>query len=835
MLKPAPFMLPKPLILLILCAALPLVAAEKPLPPVPDDPQKPPFEPSPEAAPRILLPGFVIRELPVKLTSLNNLEYAPDGRLFAGGYDGRFHLLRDRDGDGLEEEVTTFQPESTPNYPLGIVVHEGDPCFALTDEIVRWRDTDGDGVPDQRETIAKGFDDPELVKAKYLSHRRVDSSMALARGSDDAWYVTMGNAGYNNPYWQEDFPKGQKPSGRAHYHTGARRGCLLRITDDGKVERLNSGLRYIMSLQFNRHGDLFGTDQEGATWCPNGNPFDELLHLQTGRHYGFPPRHPVYLPDVADEPSVWDYAPQHQSTCGFRFNTPTPGRGRFGPSFWEDNAIVTGESRGILWRTALEKTASGYVARTEGIARLNLITVDCAISPQGDLLVACHTGKPDWGNGPQGEGRLFKISYEDAEAPQPVLAWAASETETVVTYDRPVKVVEAGDVTLRAGRYLSAGDHLETMRPPYAVVAMQQRQPVSTLPVKAVRSGDDGRSLVITTVPRRLALHHDLKFGDTALAYDLTGVQAEWSGEGTDGTWTGWLPHPDLGVARAFTKGSAPHEALWARLASPGRLTLRTRLDLWNLMQPATQPGSVLDYTPSPETVTMIFRSDAPFQIEAANATVDRVNERESRLTLAGPKADQWLALALTLETPAKRLDVSYTTLRDKHERAPGVRRFLLPFAEPAPADLPEEEIPELSGGDWEKGRALFNGKAVCSTCHNLRGEGVEVGPDLNNLIHRDYAGVLRDIVDPGAVIHPDAIGYTVTQTNGQVTIGTRVGETKSELHLAQPGGLVAKIAKSAIAKTEALPVSLMPAGLDQALTKEELRDLMTYLLRDRK
>ncbi len=189
----------------------------------------------------------------------------------------------------------------------------------------------------------------------------------------------------------------------------------------------------------------------------------------------------------------------------------------------------------------------------------------------------------------------------------------------------------------------------------------------------------------------------------------------------------------------------------------------------------------------------------------------------------------------MTLETPAKRLDVSYTTLRDKHERAPGVRRFLLPFAEPAPADLPEEEIPELSGGDWEKGRALFNGKAVCSTCHNLRGEGVEVGPDLNNLIHRDYAGVLRDIVDPGAVIHPDAIGYTVTQTNGQVTIGTRVGETKSELHLAQPGGLVAKIAKSAIAKTEALPVSLMPAGLDQALTKEELRDLMTYLLRDRK
>lgn len=829
-------MLPKPVRLLILLSAFPLSAADKPLPPVPDEPQKPPFEALPEVVPQMLVPGFVIRELPVKLTSLNNIEYAPDGRLFAGGYDGRFHLLRDTDGDGLEDEVTTFQPESSPNYPLGIVVHEGDPCFALTDEIVRWRDTNGDGVPDQRETIAKGFDDPELVKAKYLSHRRVDSSMALARGPDEAWYVTMGNAGYNNLYWQEDFVKGKvKPSGKAHYRTSARRGCLLRITDDGKVEQLNSGLRYIMSLQFNRHGDLFGTDQEGATWCPNGNPFDELLHLQPGRHYGFPPSHPVYLPEVADEPSVWDYAPQHQSTCGFRFNTSTPGRGRFGPSFWEDNAIVTGESRGILWRTVLEKTAAGYVARTEGIARLNLITVDCAISPQGDLLVACHTGKPDWGNGPEGEGRLFKISYEDAESPQPVLAWAASETETVVTYDRPVKTIDAADVIVRAGRYLSAGDHLETMRPPYAVVAMQQRQPVSTLPVKAVRSGDDGRSLVLTIVPHRLALQHDLKLGGTALAYDLTGLQTEWTGGTQDGTWNGWLPHPDLGVSRGFTRGSAPHEALWERLDSPGRLTMRTQLDLWNLMQPATQPGSVLDYTPLPETVTMIFRSDAALQIEAPDAKVDRLSDRESRVTVAGPKADQWLALALTLETPAKRLEVSYTTLRDGHERAPGVRRFLLPFAEPAPPDQPDAGIPELSGGDWEKGRALFNGKAACATCHSLRGEGVEVGPDLNNLIHRDYAGVLRDIVDPGAVINPDAIGYTVTQKSGAVVVGTRVGESGGELHIAQPGGLVAKINKEEIVKTEALPVSLMPAGLDKALTKEELRDLMTYLLRDRK
>ena len=73
---------------------------------------------------------------------------------------------------------------------------------------------------------------------------------------------------------------------------------------------------------------------------------------------------------MLDEPSVWDYAPQHQSACGFRFNGPAPGRARFGPEFWAHDALVTGESRGKLWRTHLVKTAAGYVARTEQFAAL---------------------------------------------------------------------------------------------------------------------------------------------------------------------------------------------------------------------------------------------------------------------------------------------------------------------------------------------------------------------------------------------------------------------------------------------------------------------------------
>lgn len=112
-----------------------------------------------------------------------------------------------------------------------------------------------------------------------------------------------------------------------------------------------------------------------------------------------------------------------------------------------------------------------------------------------------------------------------------------------------------------------------------------------------------------------------------------------------------------------------------------------------------------------------------------------------------------------------------------------------------------------------------------------MRAEGVSVGPDLNNLVHRDYASVLRDIVEPNAVINPDAVGYVATMKNGTTAVGTRTGENDGELTLTQPGGQSLKLLKKDITKVEPMAVSLMPTGIDKTLSKEELRDLLTYLL----
>ena len=44
---------------------------------------------------------------------------------------------------------------------------------------------------------------------------------------------------------------------------------------------------------------------------------------------------------MIDEPSVFDYGPQHQSTCGLNFNEPVNGGPIFGPARWAGDALVT--------------------------------------------------------------------------------------------------------------------------------------------------------------------------------------------------------------------------------------------------------------------------------------------------------------------------------------------------------------------------------------------------------------------------------------------------------------------------------------------------------------
>ncbi len=805
---------------------------------------------------QMLVPGFTVRELPVDLPNINNVRYRHDGKLVALGYNGNVHLLSDKDGDGLEDTAQVFWENKTGlRGPIGIVLTpksyaKGQGLFvASKGKVSLIVDTDGDDRGDQEIIVAQGWKEiPQAVDA-----------LGMAMDKDGNLYFGLGTTDYSNAYLKTK-------DGKALFDIKSERGTIQKLAADFKKrETVCTGIRFPVGIAFNRHGDLFCSDQEGATWLPNGNPFDELLHIEPGRHYGFPPRHPKILPNVIDEPSVFDYGPQHQSTCGLFFNEPVNGGPTFGPAAWAGDALICGESRGKLYRTRLVKTRHGYIAQNHLIACLQMLTVDACVSPRGDLIVACHSGPPDWGTGPQGKGKLYRISYTDHKAPQPLFAYAAGPREVRIAFDKPLEFDYlkslSAKVKVEYGPYVRPGDRFETLRPPYAIVKQQLATPRRELAVLGVSVTPDRRTLLVTTARHvapvsyaltmpapqssRLAPRDDVRsrserttFQTIDLGYDLSGVQADWLAQ--DGQKASvWLPHMDLEVARAWTAGSAEHEPFWKMLEKPGRLTFHTNLDLWNMLRPAIQPGSTLDYELPREQINLKLESAG--QMVSTNGLPGKYKITGSPTgwgydiaVQADKDADARLDWTVAAEKRMSYFHASFSTNEDPRPRALPLRRLSLPWVARKPAAVAattNRDHPELRGGNWLRGRAIYDGdKAKCSQCHQVRGQGGRIGPDLSNLVHRDYESVLRDIRLPSAALNPDYLSYVLNLKDGRSLTGS-LRSDGDQLWVGTAEGKEIAIARGDIEALAPSAVSVMPEGLDKNLSADELRDLMTFLL----
>lgn len=814
---------------------------------------------------QMLSPGFEVYELPIELPNVNNVRYREDGKLVALGYNGDIHLLSDTDGDGLEDSAKAFWKNTgSLRGPIGLQLtppsyaHGRGAFVPSKGKVSLIVDKDADDVADEEIVIAKGWQ--EITQ-------NVDA-VGIAMAPDGSVYFGLGTENYANAYLVDE-------AGKASYKKESERGTVQRILPDLKSrETVCTGIRFPIAFAFNREGDLFCTEQEGATWLANGNPFDELLHIRPDRHYGFPPRHPRYNPEVIDEPSTFDYGPQHQSTCGMVFNGPVNGGPIFGPNQWDANAIVCGESRGKLWRTQLVKSKFGYVAASQLIACLQMLTIDACVAPNGDLVVACHSGPPDWGTGPTGIGKLFRIKMVDASAPRPTMTWMESPNEIRIAFDRPLDPLKLRSLTegirVEYGPYVKAGDRFEHLAPPYAVVHRQSNSPRKTAVVASTSVTNDLRTMIIYTSK----LNTNTSYAVTLPSYESNQaeegepsvrkvssqraidqhpqIDIDGSGNGLMAYWKSsdpneprelstWIPHVDLVVSKALTHGSAGHDEFWAAVQQPGVLRLTGKLDLHSMLRPAVQPGSSLDYEWPPEKVTVRFRSTESIQFNSVAISRPEklsVDDKSHLLFDYSGEATEWVDFEVRVATRANQFpDLSITTFtnEDSRDRPVPLRRFMMPWLRPETLDgnepKPAETIVELEGGSWGRGRRVFHSEAAgCFKCHAIGSAGTKIGPDLSNLIHRDYASVVRDIVNPSYAINPDYIGHIIALTDGQTLTGV-LRDEQGELLLGDNQGKTTRIHRDEIEQMKSAQSSIMPAGLHEKLTKEQLKDLLTSLL----
>jgi putative heme-binding domain-containing protein len=145
------------------------------------------------------------------------------------------------------------------------------------------------------------------------------------------------------------------------------------------------------------------------------------------------------------------------------------------------------------------------------------------------------------------------------------------------------------------------------------------------------------------------------------------------------------------------------------------------------------------------------------------------------------------------------------------------------------------EDLSSLRG-DADAGQELFlSPKGSCYGCHRAAGRGGDVGPDLSRIGQfRTTAELLESIVFPSVTIAPEYRPFRVTVRDGRVVVGLVVRETADAIHLRGTDLAEVRIARKDIDEMIPSNISLMPEGLERVMTRQELRDLLEFLSRQR-
>ncbi|MES2790001.1 MAG: PVC-type heme-binding CxxCH protein [Planctomycetota bacterium] len=143
-----------------------------------------------------------------------------------------------------------------------------------------------------------------------------------------------------------------------------------------------------------------------------------------------------------------------------------------------------------------------------------------------------------------------------------------------------------------------------------------------------------------------------------------------------------------------------------------------------------------------------------------------------------------------------------------------------------------EELLVGLKDGDIRRGQAVFySQKASCVACHAIGYLGGNTGPDLTRVGGiRTERDLLESIVFPSVSFVRSYEPVTIVTTEGKVHNGLIRQETTDEITLATGPKEEVRIPRADVEELRPSTLSIMPAGLDQQLTRQQLADLIAFL-----
>jgi len=294
------------------------------------------------------------------------IAFGEDGKLYIADIAGTLWVAQQGDGEAIES-ITRWADGF--DLLVGLAWHEGELYAASSGKIEALRDTNGDGVADERRLVVDGL--PSMV---FRPH----SNNGLAFGRDGRLYFGVGST----------------TNGQVEQHPLA--AAILSVEPDGSdLQVYARGLGNSFDVAFNRDGELFAGDN-GPSAVDGVEPPDEFNHIVKGEHYGFPYFFGDPPSDGGTRGALVSFPP-HSVPTGVTFYT-----GNTYPAEFTDSAFVTLWQRGEIQRVEVARTATGdYLSRTTEFARGFLYPIDVVTGPDGNLYVA------DFGT-----SAIYRITYD---------------------------------------------------------------------------------------------------------------------------------------------------------------------------------------------------------------------------------------------------------------------------------------------------------------------------------------------------------------------------------------------------------------------------------------
>ena len=662
------------------------------------------------------------------------------------------------------------------------------------------------------------------------------------------------------PNWDEDLLLPRQWDANGHAAGVLAPGGWIASTDpEGKTWHVMSvGYRNPYDMDFNADGELFAYDADmewdlGAPWY---RP-TRVVHATAGSEFGWRSgtgKWPTYYVDSL--PQLVDVGPGSPVGVAFGYGTKFPAK-------YQRALYICDWTFGTMYAIHIEPDGASYRAvKEEFVSRTPLPLTDVEPGPDGCLYFTVG------GRGTQSE--LFRVRYVGTDSTAAVDGHDAQFAELralrrqIESHQRPIAdgAEQAKAVEFLVPHLAHTDRHIR-----YAA-----RTALEFLPVKLWRdrvlSSNDADTVILGAVatahqgeradqPAVLAALDKLEYTplderrqlDLVRAYQLTFIRL---GEPDDAARQAVLKKLDGLFPTASNGLNRELCTLLVALRSPTiiKKTLVEMQKPTNHEAPDMAPLLARNRGYGGAIAAMLANHPDLQQMSFAFA----LRNAKEGWTLDDRRAYfNWFEKARTWSGGNSFQGFLRNIDRDAYEGASekervmidtlGARKPILPAVLPKPKgpgrDWKLPELVELSqsamrGRNYENGRQAF-AAARCVVCHRFAGEGGATGPDLTQLAGRFSAkDLLEATVDPNKVISDQYRAHVLETSDGKMIAGRVVSEVDGVLTIVTNPEDITKIVtvkRSDVESMQPSPVSLMPADLLKPLNRDEVLDLLAYLL----